>query len=193
MDDVQIAKLMISFRDHGDRESWEQLYDVCRHRIRGYLYKRVGNHVIDDCCNEFWLQLHLILQNYEYNPDQRPLKWLLRGSSYHAKRFLKKYNRQTGLKHYTRIDWPDNTEIVDPIKTPPEQLMRDETCQIVRETITSIRNSKVRDLARAYFLEGRVAKDVADEAGINRNTAWCHLHEARQEIKRKLSRRLESV
>ncbi len=195
MDDVQIADLMIKFRDHGDRDSWEQLYQLFKLRIRSYLYLRVkvDHREVNDCASEFWLHLRDYLRDYQYDPERPPFNWLLRSAMYLGKRYREMQRRQTGLKGLTRSSSEDCALGIDPNPTPPEKMLRDEACQIVRETISSIEKPIQRNMAKAYFLEGRVAKNVADEAGVNHKTGWGHLVSARKEIGRKLARRVDEI
>ena len=199
MDDVQISEVMTKFRDHGDSDSWEQLYRLFNREIRAYLLKKVGPDNIDDCTSEFWLNLRTWLRKYD--PQRKPLNLLVYGAWFQSKRFLQTERRQASERPRPEsiVGIPCNTAEgqlifpLDPHEGPEKTMMRKENCQIVHETIASIKKPFERDMARAYFLEGRVAKDVADEAGINHKTAWGHLVSARKEIGRKLARRLDEV
>jgi len=205
MDNVRFSDVMIHFRDHKDRESWGQLYNKFAPRIREYLLKKVGPNVVDDCANEFWLNLSHWVRKYD--PKRRPVNWLLYGAWFQAKRFLQKERRREserprlvstiGVPSSENITgMPSSENIVtalDPHEGPEEIAIRKERCQVVRDAVASIRNPKVRDLAQKHFIEGRVAQEVADENGDKRGTAWYRLHEARKVLHRKLEPKLDNI
>lgn len=195
---------MMHFRDHGDSDSWEQLYNEFAPRIRAYLLKKVGPDIIDDCANEFWLNLPKWIRKYDHERKHRkrsPLNWLIFGAMCQYKMFQR-------TEHQRRSERPrpgsiigvpsreqDGTIVLplDPHEGPEEIAMRREKRQSVRDAIASIKNPKVRDLAQKHFLEGRVAQDVADENGDKHGTAWYRLHVARKSLRQKLEPKLDRI
>lgn len=189
MDDAQIAELIIHHREHGDRESWTQLYDLAHEKVTEMLlcFHRPQN--VEECANEFWLNLRRWTSNFVYDPKHPPLNWLFRGAQYQARQYLDRRESTKDLMVYqygvlpggTGIDRGDGGE-----GEPINEMIRQETAVLVRDAVASIKNPNFRYMAQEYFLEGRTVTEVADEQGIPRGTGWRQVHEARKELRRKL-------
>ena len=191
MDNAQIAGLMINFRENGDQESWEQLYNLAHEKVNEVLRCFHPPQAIGDCSNDFWLNLREWLEKFEYDPSQDPITWLLCGARYQAQRTLARREHVHDCMVYqygvlpggSGIDRGDGGE-----GEPVHEMIRQETAGLVRDAVASIKNPDLRYVAQEYYLEGRTMGEVCDEQDVPRGTGWRRAHAAREELRRKLHR-----
>lgn len=178
----------------GDRRAFQQLHDLLRSPLRGFLVKLVRNEAAaDDLLQVTLLKAHLARERFELrsgDPDAAVEAWYFTIARNVAMDHLRKQGREQRRTARGTADQPDVTErLVDaePIAEAAalEQEHRDEIVANVRAAIEQLPPSQ-REIVELHKLRGMSMAEVAERLKIREGTLRVRAHRSYKALARLL-------
>ena len=166
--DQQLAEAMRTAQA-GDGKAYHQLLTDIAPMIRGFIYKRLGNHSeLEDRVQDVLLAIHRA--GHTYNSDRSFLNWMFAIADYKVKDHLRSHYRRKAAG--TQVD----LETVAELSAPQLQLALEDRQQLDRllETLSP----RERTIIQMMKIEGHSARDVGNSLGMSEGAVKVAVHRA---------------
>ncbi len=164
------------------RENLIRLIDQYKNLIFSICLKMTGDYFAsEDICQETFISAY---DSYEKFDGRNEKAWICRIASNKCIDYL----RSAAAKERRFTDDTDAiSEMPSKEKDLPELYICEEVLEKVKTGCEALSDS-YREIAKAYFIEGLSAKEIADKTSINIKTVQTGIYRAREYLKKTLRR-----
>ncbi len=180
-------KLLLKYRDCGDRPAFEELVRRYERELYGYLRHYLGNaEMAEDVFQQTFLQVHLKCDQFESHRKLRP--WLYAVATNQAIDFRRRSRRHRMASLDRRIGGEAESEsglFVDlfdsPERGPVEESQSSEQRDAVRRAVDSL-PEQTRQVVLLVYFQGLKYREAAEVLSIPVGTVKSRLHAAVQKL-----------
>ncbi len=180
-------KLLLKYRDSGDRPAFEELVHRYEKELYGYLRYYLGNaEMADDVFQQTFLQVHLKCDQFESDRKLRP--WLYAVATNQAIDFRRRSRRHRMASLDRRIGGEaenDSGLFIDlfdsPERGPAEESQSSEQREAVRRAVDEL-PEQTRQVVLLVYFQGLKYREAADVLSIPVGTVKSRLHAAVQKL-----------
>lgn len=166
--DQQLAEAMRKAQG-GDSKAYHQLLNDITPLIRGFIYKRLGDHSeLEDRLQDVLLAIHRT--GHTFNSDRSFLNWMFAIAEYKVKDHLRSHYRRKAAG--TQVD----LETVVELSAPQLRLALDD--QQILERLLETLSPRERTIIQMMKIEGNSARDVGNSLGISEGAVKVAIHRA---------------
>lgn len=166
--DRQLAEAMRKAQT-GDGKAYHQLLTDIAPMIRGFIYKRLGDHSeLEDRVQDVLLAIHRA--GHTFNSDRSFLNWMFAIADYKIKDHLRSHYRRKAAGIQVEL------EAVAEQRAPELRMALDDRQQLDRllETLSP----RERTIIQMMKIEGHSARDVGNSLGISEGAVKVAVHRA---------------
>jgi RNA polymerase sigma-70 factor, ECF subfamily len=184
-------KLLVAYRDRGDRAAFEELVRRYEKELYGYLRNYLGDaKLAEDVFQQTFLQVHLKCSQFE--PDRKLRPWLYAVATNQAIDLQRRNGRQRMVSLDRRIGGDAENEagtfvemFDSPERGPAEETESCEERSAVRRAVDELPEQAKQVVMLVYF-EGMKYREAADVLSIPVGTVKSRLHAAMQKLEEAL-------
>ena len=166
--DQQLAEVMRKAQA-GDGKAYHQLLTDITPMIRGFIYKRLGDHSeLEDRVQDVLLAVHRA--GHTYNSDRSFLNWMFAIADYKVKDHLRSHYRRKAAG--TQVD----LETVAELSAPQLQLALEDRQML--ERLLETLSPRERTIVQMMKIEGHSARDVGTNLGMSEGAVKVAVHRA---------------
>jgi RNA polymerase sigma-70 factor, ECF subfamily len=180
-------KLLLEYRDRGDRPAFEELVHRYEKELYGYLRNYLGDpEMADDVFQQTFLQVHLKCDQFE--PERRLRPWLYAVATNQAIDFQRRQGRHRMASLDRRVGGAGENEsgaFVDlfdsPVRGPAEETESSEQGEEIRRAVDNL-PEQTRQVVMLVYFQGLKYREAADVLSIPVGTVKSRLHAAIQRL-----------
>ena len=157
----------------GDRDAFEQLFELYQPRLRYYL-KRLGPKAnnIEDMLQDTWLRVYRAIEKLK-EPKAFPV-WLYRIA---RNRFISDYRTKQ-----TFVSLPEEWPLAE---TQDDVEFKAECAEVIHASLQALPPAQ-REVLTLFFLEQMSYKSIAEVTGCHLGTVRSRLHHAKRSLRKEL-------
>lgn len=180
-------KLLLEYRDHGDRSAFEELVRRYEKELYGYLRHYLGDaQMAEDVFQQTFLQVHLKCGQFECERKLRP--WLYAVATNQAIDFQRRSGRHRTVSLDQRIGGTEENEsglLVDlfdsPGRSPAKESQSSEEREAVRRAVAEL-PEQMRQVVMLVYFQGLKYREAADVLSIPVGTVKSRIHAAIEKL-----------
>ncbi len=180
-------KLLLEYRDRGDRAAFEELVRRYEKELYGYLRHYLGDvQMAEDVFQQTFLQVHLKCGQFECARKLRP--WLYAVATNQAIDFQRRNGRHRTVSLDRRIGGTDEEEsglLVDlfdsPGRSPIEESQSSEQHEAVRRAVAELPEA-TRQVVMLVYFQGLKYREAAEVLSIPVGTVKSRIHAAIEKL-----------
>jgi len=181
-------KLLLEYRDHGDRSAFEELVRRYEKELYGYLRHYLGDaQTAEDVFQQTFLQVHLKCGQFECERKLRP--WLYAVATNQAIDFQRRSGRHRTVSLDRRIgggmEEDESGLLVDlfdsPGRTPAEESQSAEQQAAVRRAVAEL-PEQTRQVVMLVYFQGLKYREAAEVLSIPVGTVKSRIHAAIEKL-----------